>query len=174
LKQLIQDVSLSSISDKWLWLPDQEGAFLVKSPYDVLARDLVREEVLSCLKATVFKQICHSLAPSKTVSFSWQLLYDRIPTRSKLSRQSVTLAMDNPNCAWCSGCLEPAIHLLLHCHFAQCVWRGVFNLLRVDFLIPSNLFILFLNFYGMANNIKHQKGFLLIWQTTLWLIWKTE
>ncbi|GAU41404.1 hypothetical protein TSUD_244890 [Trifolium subterraneum] len=99
-------------------LPDQEGVFSVKSPYDVLAQDLdlVREDVLSCLKA---KQICHSLPPSKVVSFSWQLLHDRTPTRTKLSRRSVTLAMDNPNCAWCPGSLESAIHLLLHCDFAQ-------------------------------------------------------
>ncbi|GAU31172.1 hypothetical protein TSUD_315970 [Trifolium subterraneum] len=86
------------------------------------------------------------LPPLKVVSFSWQLLHDRTPTRTKLSRRSVTLAMDNPNCAWCPGSLESAIHLLFtffarfvcrcmsRCCVSVCLGAKGVTVLRVNFM----------------------------------------
>ncbi|CAJ2637293.1 unnamed protein product [Trifolium pratense] len=54
----------------------------------------------------------------------------------------------NQDCLWCVDKAESCIHLLLHCNFAQKVWREVGVWLNLDVIIPPNLFILFLVFHG--------------------------
>jgi hypothetical protein len=58
---------------------EDDGLFSVKSAYDHLAPELLVSNSLSDDKAWVFEKIWSSPAPSKTIAFSWQLLYDRLP-----------------------------------------------------------------------------------------------
>jgi hypothetical protein len=44
----------------------------------------------------------------------------------------------------------------------------------VELVIPPNFFIFFLCFMDAVANKKVQKGFLLIWHTTMWLLWKVR
>ncbi|CAJ2633603.1 unnamed protein product [Trifolium pratense] len=126
------------------------------------------------MEASVFEKIWMSPAPSKIIAFSWQLLYDRLPSKSNLYRRGVMLDAGNQDCMWCAANLESGTHLLLHCDFAQTVWREVCKWLHLDIIIPPNLFVLFLWFYGASSNKKVRKGFLLIWHSTLWFLWKAR
>ncbi|KAK2426554.1 hypothetical protein QL285_025213 [Trifolium repens] len=56
---------------------------------------------MSDLKALVFRDLWSSPAPSKIIAFSWQLLYDRLPSKRNLLRRgagaqgiSLNLAFD--------------------------------------------------------------------------------
>ncbi|MCH82140.1 resistance-like protein, partial [Trifolium medium] len=51
------------------------------------------------------------------------------------------------------------------------VWYDIFQWLGVVLVVPHHLFVLFDCLSGYARS---KKGFRLIWQTTLWMIWKTR
>jgi hypothetical protein len=176
LETLLRDVKLTSETDKWFWKLEDDGVFTVKSAYLRLAAELVKVDPLPAMECVIFKKIWSSPAPSKIISFSWQLLYDRLPSKSNLFRRGVGQFLDfqNQNCVWCVNNQETGTHIFLHCCFAQTVWREVCGWLRLDCLIPPNLFILFLGFYEGTIDKKVRKGFLLIWHTTLWFLWKTR
>jgi hypothetical protein len=174
LQEMLQEVSLSLDNDKWIWSLEDDGFFSVKSAYLHLASLMSNLTAMSDLKALVFRDLWSSPAPSKIIAFSWQLLYDRLPSKRNLLRRGAGNFLDNYNCGWCVERQESDIHLLLHCCFAQSVWREVCFWLGLNIVIPPNLFILFLCFKDGAGNKKVRKGFLLIWHSTLWFLWKTR
>jgi hypothetical protein len=174
LVAMVREVRFTTERDKWVWKLEDDGVFSVKSSYQYLAAEMANSELVSVEAARVFEKIWTSPAPSKIIAFSWQLLYDRLPSKSNLRNRGVVQFQQNQNCIWCGDCPETGIHLLMHCNFAQEVWRKVCNWLRVELVIPPNFFIFFLCFMEAAVNDKVQKGFLLIWHTTLWLLWKVR
>jgi hypothetical protein len=102
------------------------------------------------------------------------MLYDWRPSKHNLYRRGAGRIMENQNCGWCVDVHETGTHILLHCNFAQSVWREVCVWMSVDMVVPPNLFILFLCFIDGAANKKLRKGLLLIWHSTLWFLWKTQ
>jgi hypothetical protein len=69
--------------DYWCWLPEEDGAFSVKSSYLRLLEDLGSVDEIEDGLIDIFEHIWDSPAPSKIIAFSWQLLYERIPTRNE-------------------------------------------------------------------------------------------
>ncbi|MCI18430.1 hypothetical protein A2U01_0039584, partial [Trifolium medium] len=80
----LENVCLTHEDDKWRWSFDPEGNFSVKSAYDSLVKEIVVGPNISVHEEYVFKHIWDSPAPSKVLAFSWQLLYDRVPTKENL------------------------------------------------------------------------------------------
>jgi hypothetical protein len=115
LENLLRNVTLSLDCDKRVWSLEVDGVFSVKSAYNHLASVLNFLPPMPAMKASVFRNIWSSPAPSKIIAFSWQLLYNRLPSKSNLS------------------------------------CRGV----------------------GAVGK-RERKGFLLVWHTTLWFLWKTR
>jgi hypothetical protein len=174
LRDLLEEVVLSVEEDCWWWLPEEEGVFSVKSAYNVLIKDLRTEEVVRGDLLEVFDHLWESPAPSKVIAFSWQLLYDRIPTRFNLQVRGI-MAMDRPwECLGCVGRLETSLHLFLHCPCAMKIWRDIFKWLGVEVVIPPSVESLFEVFRGLGRNSKIRKGYMLIWHVTLWVIWKAR
>jgi hypothetical protein len=120
--------------------------------------------------SVVFKQIWESPAPSKVIAFSWQFLYDRIPTRCNLDYHHVLAPEAPKDCVGCVGIVESSSHLFLHCSSAISIRYDVFRWLGVVVVIPPNLFVLFEVFKISANNTKIRQGFLMIWHANLWSI----
>jgi hypothetical protein len=174
LGMMVSEVALSTDRDKWVWNLDEDGIFSVKSTYNYLAAELSNSEMVSMEEARVFKKIWESTAPSKIIAFSWQLLYDRLPSKRNLRSRGMVQFLHNENCTWCGVCPETGIHLLLHCNYAQEVWGRVCRWLGLDVVIPPNFFIFLLCFLDGAGSKKVRKGLLLIWHTTLWLLWKAR
>ncbi|GAU22481.1 hypothetical protein TSUD_296000 [Trifolium subterraneum] len=148
--------------------------FSVKSSYELLVKEFRLEEELEEEVALVFSHIWESPAPSKVIAFSWQLLYDRIPTRKNLEVRGL-LSMDIPwECSGCVGNVESTLHLFLHCPSAMMVWYEVFRWLGMVFVVPPSLSCLFEMMRGSSRNVKMRKGFVMIWHATLWSIWKAR
>jgi hypothetical protein len=119
-------------------------------------------------------QIWDSPAPSKVIAFSWQLLYDRIPTRINLEARGV-LSLDVPwECLGCVGQVETSLHLFLYCPSTMLVWSKIFQWLGVSIIIPPSLVSLFDLLKGSARNAKNRRGYIMIWHATLWAIWKAR
>jgi hypothetical protein len=84
----------------------------------------------------VFDHLWESPAPSKVIAFSWQLLYDRIPSRSNLLLRGIEVSDKPWECVGCVGKVESSIHLFLHCPGAKKIWSEIFNWLGVSIVIP--------------------------------------
>ncbi|MCI03235.1 hypothetical protein A2U01_0024271, partial [Trifolium medium] len=174
LLDALESVVLNMEDDTWCWVPNPEGIFSVKSTYDYLAKVLSSEDVIQEEMVLVFDQIWDSPAPSKVIAFSWQLLYDRIPTRRNLDYRRILAPEASRECVGCVGKVESSIHLFLHCPTAMLVWYDVFRWIGVVIVIPPTLFSLFEVLRGMASNKKIRMGYLLIWHATLWCLWKAR
>ncbi|XP_045809691.1 uncharacterized protein LOC123904036 [Trifolium pratense] len=132
------------------------------------------EDVLEEDARIIFEKIWESPAPSKVIAFSWQLLYDRIPTRSNLEIRWMLITNKPWECVGCVGSVESSTHLFLHYPSALMVWYEVFRWLGVVIVIPPSLSLLFKVLRGVGRNEKIQKGFVMIWHATLWSLWKAR
>jgi hypothetical protein len=174
LRALLSQVILSTGTDLWWWKADPEGVFSVKSAYSLLFAELSEMVDLGGRVNPVFDLIWKSPAPSKLIAFSWQLIHNRIPTKDNLARRGILGGVTHENCVMCSGMLETANHLLLHCDYAFSIWLKVFRWIGVNVIMPPDLSMLFEYFIGLARSKKARKGFMLVWHTTLWLIWRSR
>jgi hypothetical protein len=175
LKEILERVVFSLEDDYWKWLPNPDEGFTVKSSYTCLQEEL--ETVVVVVgdeMGEVFKFLWDSPAPSKVIAFSWQLLYDRVPTRSNLMIYGIP-CVDVPwECVGYVGNLESSTHLFLHFPSAMLVWREVFNLIGVPIMITPSLASLVLVLRGSSRNAKMRSGFMMIWHATIWSIWKAR
>jgi hypothetical protein len=89
LVALFESVELNSNEDKWRWGLYPERHFLVKTAFDSISKEIVEGSNLNLLEKKIFHNIWNSPAPSKVVAFSWQLLYDRVPTKENLLLRGV-------------------------------------------------------------------------------------
>jgi hypothetical protein len=170
----LDTVELSLEVDSWSWLPDPEGGFSVKSSYKLLSEDLWTEGELDDDLGRVLDKIWDSSAPSKVIAFSWQLLYDRIPTKSNLARRGIVGSEMPWECVGCVGKIETSCHLFLHCPCAMKVWSEIFKWLGVEIVIPPSLVTLFEVFLESARKAKMRSGFVLIWHASLWSMWRAR
>jgi hypothetical protein len=174
LLNLLEPVVLSTVEDCWCWVPEPEKGFSVNSAYKLLSENLLIEGELDGDLERVLDDIWSSSAPSKVIAFSWQLLYDRIPTRSNLDVRGI-IGPELPwECVGCVGKIESSIHLFLHCPSVMKVWQEIFKWLSVEIVIPPSLTILFDVLKASARNRKIRKGFVMIWHASLWAIWKAR
>jgi hypothetical protein len=152
LVDLLVNVTLSTSEDGWIWAPNPSDGFSVKSAYDTLVEGGDRP-LLNDFELKMFSYIWESPAPSKVVAFSWQLFYNRLPTKDNLVRRGVFQQNAGRNCVWCDH-PESATHLFLHWHTAHKVWYDIFKWLGVVIVMPSNILSLFACFCVAARNKK--------------------
>jgi mannosylglycoprotein endo-beta-mannosidase len=174
LYDLLNQMRLSAGPDVWWWKGDPEGLFSVKSAYSIMFSLVSGAGELVERVNPVFDRIWKSPAPSKLIAFSWQVLHNRIPTKDNLVRRGIFRGDSPGNCVVCSGSLESVTHLFLHCDFAFSIWLDIFRWLDVSVIMPGSLSIMFEYFIGLAKSKKARKGFMLVWHTTLWQIWRSR
>jgi hypothetical protein len=88
--------------DRWSWLPESDEVFSVKFSYKLLSEEIRMEVEVEEALVGVFGQIWDSSTPSKLIAFSWQLLYNQIPSRNNLELRGIHVS-DKP---WeCVGCV---------------------------------------------------------------------
>jgi hypothetical protein len=151
-----------------------DGSFSVKSTYVLLANLLRPSDVLGGDLVEVFDHIWESSAPSKVIAFSWQLLYDRIPSRSNLDIRGIFSPEVSLECVGCVGRVEASPHLFLHCPKSMVVWYALFRWLGVVVVMPPSVAMLFEILRGVARNKSLRHGFMLIWHAAIWSIWKAR
>jgi hypothetical protein len=167
------NVSLISREDGWRWAPNPDEGFSVKSAYDVLMEGVDRP-LLNAFDLSLFSRLWESPAPSKVVAFSWQLFYNRLPTKDNLARRGVLQQDAGRNCVWCDQDPESANHLFLHCRTAHKVWYEIFKWLGLVVVMPPNILSLFACVSDAARSNKVRSGFLLVWHTVLWYLWRAR
>jgi hypothetical protein len=161
------------VDDSWHWRENMEEGFTVKSCYDLLHKTFRANEELGPLKDFVFSNIWCCAAPSKVCAFSWQLLLGRIPTKENLWKRRM-LMEDNLSCTFCGFTMETTNHLFLHCPFVTKLWYAVMRWIDVVLISPPNLEISLAMFAGCARNKVTREGLILVWNTVMWVVWKSR
>lgn len=83
--------SRSDREDGWSWTVSLDGRYSVKSAYSQLLNGLPGLGAPEGAILQAVSRVWKSCTPSKVVVFSWQLILDRIPTRSNLVSRGVAL-----------------------------------------------------------------------------------
>ncbi|GJZ82878.1 RNA-directed DNA polymerase, eukaryota [Tanacetum coccineum] len=111
----LASVTLANSNDRWIWLLDSSGEFLVKS---------VRSYIDDTLLPTVgFPTRWVKVVPIKINVFAWKVCLDKLPTRLNLSLRGI----DIPSIIFpiCSSAGESCSHLLFACNMARLLLRKV-------------------------------------------------
>jgi hypothetical protein len=103
------------------------------------------------------------LVASKVGDFAWQLLHNRIPTRSNLFKRPIIEAGEDRSCALCGEPEKSSMHLSIYCEVAKKVWKDI------NFAFPHDVFSL-LNDLMEAGGRKLRKGLILIWNSVIWTL----
>jgi hypothetical protein len=172
LLELLRHVSLSHMEDSWVCTIGGEGVYTVKDGYYFLANTFLPEVGGYDVDGSIVKRVWESYAPTKVVIFSWQLLLERLPTRGNLFRRGLLQSRAQSLCAWCNSDVETEVHLFMTCSVA--VWSAIHSWLGLFTAVPGNVSLSFQAFGFPLNTKKSAKGFMLIWQSVSWSLWKAR
>ncbi|GAU37692.1 hypothetical protein TSUD_164950 [Trifolium subterraneum] len=140
----------------------------------MLCRSIVDEVIFSIEEEKMLPKVWKTWAPSKVTIFSWQLLQDRLPTRKNLWQRGVIGDASASLCVICGLSSESADHLFGSCNQISQVWYGILGWLGVELVPHRSVLRFFEAFLGMSMGRKDKFGWLLIWQTIVWTIWKSR
>jgi hypothetical protein len=174
LLELLRHVSLSHMEDSWVCTIGGEGVYTVKDGYYFLANTFLPEVGGYDVDGSIVKRVWESYAPTKVVIFSWQLLLERLPTRGNLFRRGLLQSPAQSLCAWCNSDVETEVHLFMTCSVAVAVWSAIHSWLGLFTAVPGNVSLSFQAFGFPLKTKKCAKGFMLIWQTVAWSLWKAR
>ncbi|MCI28894.1 kinesin-like protein, partial [Trifolium medium] len=105
----------TNILDQWLWRPDNEGGYSVRSAYKLLTA--MASPDMDAMSTFLW----HKQVPAKVSVLAWRLVRNRLPTtKDNLMARNII----HPDSQFCvTGCdgLETTHHLFLSCPvFAPC------------------------------------------------------
>jgi hypothetical protein len=174
LMDLLQHKELTRDDDSWFCEIGADGGFAVKDGYCFLSKNFLPGPDWNMDLGCAVKNVWKSLAPSKIVIFSWQLLLQKLPTRANLSRRGVLQPPSDLLCAWCHSEVETEAHLFTTCSVAVEVWAAIYSWLGIITVVPGSLLLSFESFGFPFKCKKRAKGLIMIWQTAMWSLWKAR
>lgn len=148
--------------------------FTVKSAYLKLERLMFLDDLWCAEEKRVFNTLWKSPVPSKVIAFSWRLFLNRLPTKDNLGIRNVLPAEVSNFCVMCDREEETASHLFIHCERAMGVWNEVMRWFGSYFVTPPTFFIHWECWSGLERNKKIRKGLWLVWNATMWVMWRAR
>ncbi|GAU23240.1 hypothetical protein TSUD_172690 [Trifolium subterraneum] len=164
LEEVIKNVVITEVGDSWVWSPNVDEGFSVKSLYLTLDVMLLSHNNLTTFQSSVFKNIWKSVVPSKVSALAWQLFLDRIPTKVNLARRGIIQLK-----------LRPGLILFLAPPLlAADVWYEVTRWLGVVAVLPADLMVSYGMLVGCGGNKKIRRGFSIVWLAYIWVVWRVR
>ncbi|XP_039682874.1 uncharacterized protein [Medicago truncatula] len=158
-------VGVESVSDRWLWLPDQGGGYSVRGVYDMLTSQ-EQPQLHSSMDLIWHKQV-----PLKVSILAWRLLRNGLPTKGNLANRGI-ISMERRLCVSGCGHDEDVNHLFLSCPFFGALWSLVREWLGVVGVDSQSMTDHFLQFIQYAGSLKSRRSFFhLIWLQCIWVLW---
>jgi hypothetical protein len=151
--------------DRWKWLLDPATGYSVRDAYQILtSQDTVTLGEVEDL-------LWHRQVPTKVSIFAWQLLRDRLPTKSNLVARDI-LSPDLRFCVMGCGDIETAHHLFLSCSTFGSLWASVRAWIGFSAVDAYGLSDHFVQFTYSAGGLWAQRSFLqLVWLACVWVVW---
>ncbi|KAK2380517.1 phragmoplast orienting kinesin [Trifolium repens] len=148
--------------DVSLWPGTSTGAFTVSAAYHLITGDIMKHADKK------WAQVWKIEGMERVKVFTWQLVHDRLLTKSRLARWNIT----SPLCHNCHQFIENTIHVVRDCKVAVHVWqhllssqeRGVFFMVDLHDWIDLNIN----NKVGRKYGTEWKE----IWATACFLLWK--
>nr|GEU68954.1 RNA-directed DNA polymerase, eukaryota [Tanacetum cinerariifolium] len=109
VKELMKEVSLAPMSDRWTWELENTGDFSVAS-----VRKLIDAKMLPIMEN---KTRWVNYVPIKVNIHAWKVMTDSLPTRFNISRRGICI--DSILCANCNTRVEMASHLFFSFYMAR-------------------------------------------------------
>ncbi|GKV16403.1 hypothetical protein SLEP1_g27050 [Rubroshorea leprosula] len=154
------------IPNTWKWEHSKESNYSTKTAYKLLTNEL------NGLDATpVHKKVWNPIIPSKISAFNWQLLQDRIPTKSNLQRRGITTELEDGICALCEEEVEDSNHLFLRCKVAKWLWKACGKWWGISVNLENDCWKSFEQFGVWAKETRVKEGWDCIWNVVVWTIW---
>jgi hypothetical protein len=174
LVNILTSILLSNSCDEWKCHHLTGGMFSVRSLYCFLAGIIIPPISLDPDRVRDLGCLWKSLAPSKVIVFSWQLLLGRLPTLDNLEKRGVVGDGLDSFCVLCLMELECADHLFGWCAFASTLWDKVFHWFDWGGAVPRDPRHIFQKFNSGTTNGKRLKGLLAVWHAVVWAIWRAR
>jgi len=110
--------------DEWVCLVDDKGMFTVNYVYRCLNYNLSSPSSIDCERLKLLGWVWESLAPSKVIVFSWQMLLLRLLTKVSLLRRGrgVCALGIVARCSWFLSDKETKDQLFVKFVFENKVW----------------------------------------------------
>lgn len=138
--------------------------------YDVIVNVVSVEEDL----AFPWHKLWWKAIPSKISSFAWKVVREHIPTKDNLMIRGISEGLGPGSCSMCLGPLETSNHVLFSCLVALLVWQAISIWLNKPLSFSLSARDHFSDFVEIVSGNVRRKIFGLIWQATLWKIWKVR
>jgi hypothetical protein len=71
---VINGVVIADVDDNWVWIPNEDDGFTVKSLFVHLQSTLLSQNLVSQSAKFVLKNVWRSAVPSKVSVFAWKTL----------------------------------------------------------------------------------------------------
>lgn len=102
------------------------------------------------------------------------MLWERIPTSSKLARRHILPPDANTTCIFCKQHTETVRHILFECECSYRLWMLCANWLGVAAVFSSDPMCNLLHFSRMLKGKKGREYGVFIWEGMVWSIWKAR
>lgn len=140
--------------DEWLWGMDASGLYTTKSASLFLNEKATAEQSVSSYGNMVFNMLWRCKAPPKILTFTWQVLRDRIPSKENLFKRGAVIPQMEQNCVLCHDYIESTEHLFPSCRMAHNIWSKVYGWIDISGVQPLNLREHFLQHRGLFKGKK--------------------
>ncbi|PNY12727.1 ribonuclease H [Trifolium pratense] len=174
LLEVLTPIQLSNVEDEWRCHYVNGGMFSVSLLYKYLSGRIIPPIARDPKLVRDLGFLWESLAPSKVIVFSWQLLLCRLPIRVNLAKREIVDHDSNSFCVLCPMHLESEGHLFGWCALASSLWSKVFGWFGWDVAVTRDPLEIFRRFCMGRGGGKRLKGLLAVWHVVVWAIWKVR
>nr|GEW37116.1 RNA-directed DNA polymerase, eukaryota [Tanacetum cinerariifolium] len=162
LVDLVDSITISNSSDRWVWLLESSGGFSVHS-----ARTYIDDLILPTVGSpTRWVKV----VPIKINIFAWKFYLDKLPTRLNLSLRGIDIpSIICPNCGLAG---ESCSQLFFSCSLARLLWSKVARWWDFD-ILDFSAYEEWITWFKTIRLPKVVKEFLeVVFYVMWWLIWK--
>lgn len=104
---LLQPVALVlEKNDEWIWGLESWGNFSTKSAYLLLEKQDAQGQSVGSADSRIYKVLWKCKIPTKVLTFSWQMLLEKILTKLNLVKRGLSLSAENQLCVFCNNAAE--------------------------------------------------------------------
>jgi len=139
----------TDVFDKWQWLPDIAGGYIVRGAYQILTTQAHH------IGDDIGDIVWHKQVPLKVSILAWRLLQDRLSTKTNLLNRDII----QPTTKYCvteCGNDETTLHMFFHCNIFGALWQHIRNWLGVYGAEPYNAHDHFFQFTNVLGTSRTQ------------------